>query len=413
MKKLEDRPWWPELVELKDVMSLRELSARFGAAPAAISNALKRNNMDRNPAPPGPRDKRDPSLIAKAQKKIDSVSGRGDAPKATRGGRTAKAAKAAKPPKATRPVRAAKSTRVAKAPKAPKAATAPKAPRKTGGRRAGSSRLAAFADQLGKVIDRENRREGGRFRQRRHQLPQTPRNPGGQHRWTSPRAQGRSQGGCGAGSRGQGGCCAGCRQVGQGGCCFGRSRWLRLPGDHWQHRVRRRRSQYRRRGSARAGCQPRCSVPHRAAGKRHYRLSRPVHQCGPRGKSCAGRAVSAACDSVDSAEPAQGSWAGSSSTRNEKAPYASDRPLAKSWPSELRTSTRANGTGFPLLANMPLTGVPLDRCSRPRSFVPSSPVGSRTMWVTAEASLAGVKVSSTGTAGRFMVMRPSDSEVAG
>lgn len=59
-RRLEERPWWPDLVALKDVLSLRELGARFGAAPAAIANALRRNNMDRAAAPPGPRSTRDP-----------------------------------------------------------------------------------------------------------------------------------------------------------------------------------------------------------------------------------------------------------------------------------------------------------------------------------------------------------------
>lgn len=70
MVKLEERPWWPDLVALKDVLSLRELSSRFGAAPAAISNALKRNNLDRVSAPPGPRDRRDPALVAAAARAL-------------------------------------------------------------------------------------------------------------------------------------------------------------------------------------------------------------------------------------------------------------------------------------------------------------------------------------------------------
>ena len=73
MKKLEDRPWWPELVELKDVLSLRELSSRFGAAPAAISNALKRSGLERNPAPPGPRAKRDPELQKAASEALAAI----------------------------------------------------------------------------------------------------------------------------------------------------------------------------------------------------------------------------------------------------------------------------------------------------------------------------------------------------
>ena len=66
MKRLEDRPWWPELVSLKDTLSLRELAERFGAAPAAIANALRRNNLERAPAPPGPRAYRDPAWRAAA-----------------------------------------------------------------------------------------------------------------------------------------------------------------------------------------------------------------------------------------------------------------------------------------------------------------------------------------------------------
>jgi len=61
MKRLEDREWWPELVALKDVYSLRELAERFGAAPAAIANALRRNKLDRAPAPSGPRIHRSPT----------------------------------------------------------------------------------------------------------------------------------------------------------------------------------------------------------------------------------------------------------------------------------------------------------------------------------------------------------------
>lgn len=61
MKRLEDREWWPELVALKDVFSLRELAERFGAAPAAIANALRRNKLDRAPAPSGPRVHRSPA----------------------------------------------------------------------------------------------------------------------------------------------------------------------------------------------------------------------------------------------------------------------------------------------------------------------------------------------------------------
>ncbi len=67
VRKLEERPWWPELVMLKDVLSLRELAERYGVAPAAISNALKRNDLTRAPAPPGPRNKRDEAVVKRAK----------------------------------------------------------------------------------------------------------------------------------------------------------------------------------------------------------------------------------------------------------------------------------------------------------------------------------------------------------
>lgn len=73
LKRLEDRPWWPELVQLKDVLSLRELATRFGAAPAAISNALRRNGLDRKAAPPGPRANRDPDVTRAASEALARV----------------------------------------------------------------------------------------------------------------------------------------------------------------------------------------------------------------------------------------------------------------------------------------------------------------------------------------------------
>ena len=58
MSKVEKRVWWPELLKVKDELSLRELSDRFGASPAAIANALKRNGITRTSAPAGPRQAR-------------------------------------------------------------------------------------------------------------------------------------------------------------------------------------------------------------------------------------------------------------------------------------------------------------------------------------------------------------------
>lgn len=55
MRRLETFDWWPQLVALKDELSLRELAERFGVTPGAISAALKREGVMRQPAPPGPR----------------------------------------------------------------------------------------------------------------------------------------------------------------------------------------------------------------------------------------------------------------------------------------------------------------------------------------------------------------------
>ena len=55
MRRLEQEDWWEELVSLKDELSLRELAERFNATPSAISNALRRNRLERRPAPSGPR----------------------------------------------------------------------------------------------------------------------------------------------------------------------------------------------------------------------------------------------------------------------------------------------------------------------------------------------------------------------
>ena len=62
MRKIESNPWWPQLVELKDELSLRELAERFQVTPGAVSAALKRNNITRVPSPPGPRGRRSQDL---------------------------------------------------------------------------------------------------------------------------------------------------------------------------------------------------------------------------------------------------------------------------------------------------------------------------------------------------------------
>jgi transposase len=55
VKRLEKQPWWSDLLAVKDTLSLREMSEKFGASPAAIANALKRNGLKRVKAPAGPR----------------------------------------------------------------------------------------------------------------------------------------------------------------------------------------------------------------------------------------------------------------------------------------------------------------------------------------------------------------------
>jgi len=58
MRRLEDKPWWPDLIKDKDDYSLRELGEKYGATPGAINNALNRNGIKRKAAPPGPRKNR-------------------------------------------------------------------------------------------------------------------------------------------------------------------------------------------------------------------------------------------------------------------------------------------------------------------------------------------------------------------
>ncbi len=59
MRRLESFDWWPELIEEKDLLSLRELASKYGVTPGAISAALKREGISRRAAPPGPRGSRD------------------------------------------------------------------------------------------------------------------------------------------------------------------------------------------------------------------------------------------------------------------------------------------------------------------------------------------------------------------
>lgn len=55
MKPLESRPFWEELVSVKDELSLRELAQRFGVSVGAIQAALRRQGLSRRASPSGPR----------------------------------------------------------------------------------------------------------------------------------------------------------------------------------------------------------------------------------------------------------------------------------------------------------------------------------------------------------------------
>lgn len=137
-------------------MSLRELSERFGAAPAAISNALKRNNLKRKSAPPGPRDKRPNKSKKKAAERLASL---GLEPLPTDAASHVDG-EAAEQPKAK------------------------KKSKSSGSGRGGGSRLEPYLDQIGKVIDREIAEKAGvsvsavtNYR-RRHGIPAATRRGG-------------------------------------------------------------------------------------------------------------------------------------------------------------------------------------------------------------------------------------------
>ena len=58
MTKLENKPFWPELLANASRMSIRELAERYNVSHAAIAAAFQRGNVQRTKAPPGPRNKR-------------------------------------------------------------------------------------------------------------------------------------------------------------------------------------------------------------------------------------------------------------------------------------------------------------------------------------------------------------------
>ena len=76
MRRIETYDWWPELVKLKDTLSLRELAERFNVTPGAISAAFKRTGTTRKPAPPGPRSRRKESGEALPPEPGEAPAGR-------------------------------------------------------------------------------------------------------------------------------------------------------------------------------------------------------------------------------------------------------------------------------------------------------------------------------------------------
>lgn len=81
MRRIETYDWWPELLERKDELSLRELAERFEVTPGAISAAFRRVGVSRKAAPPGPRIRR-----SKSEEGLPPEPGEGaDAPDAADG----------------------------------------------------------------------------------------------------------------------------------------------------------------------------------------------------------------------------------------------------------------------------------------------------------------------------------------
>ncbi len=55
MNRIEMNPWWPELIQLKDTVPLRELAEKFESTPGDICAALRREGLSRKPVPSGPK----------------------------------------------------------------------------------------------------------------------------------------------------------------------------------------------------------------------------------------------------------------------------------------------------------------------------------------------------------------------
>ena len=129
MKRLEENIWWPQLVLKKDSMSLRELAKEFGSTAGSINKALKRNGLERQHAPSGPRTSR-------------STAGKTTAPKTAKKAAPKKAAPKKAAPKKAAPKKAA-----------PKRVGAKPGPK--GLRASTVAKLAPYMNMLGDVADGE------------------------------------------------------------------------------------------------------------------------------------------------------------------------------------------------------------------------------------------------------------------
>jgi hypothetical protein len=89
MTKLELTASWPTVVRMAgEGASLREIAEEVNATPGAINTALKRNNIEKAPAPPGPRARRGasppPPSTPKAPKVAKEIKTRQKGPKAAK-----------------------------------------------------------------------------------------------------------------------------------------------------------------------------------------------------------------------------------------------------------------------------------------------------------------------------------------
>ena len=76
MKKIEDTSVWATVIRMAtEGASLREIAEEVDCTPGAINTALKRNNIEKAPAPPGPRARRGAAPPPPKAAKVPKVGG--------------------------------------------------------------------------------------------------------------------------------------------------------------------------------------------------------------------------------------------------------------------------------------------------------------------------------------------------